>query len=135
MVGTIVVGTDGSNTATKAVDHAANLALATDAELIAVTVFKKQESSPFEGSTIELGRRVLDEFRERYGEKLRVKTALRIGAAAKAVIGVAKEENADIIVVGNVGMRGSKKELMKNIPNQITHNAPCSVLLVNTEDE
>ncbi len=134
MLERIIVGTDGSNTATAAVDHAAGLALATGAELICVTVFKKQETSPFEGSTIELGRRVLDEFRERYGDKLRVKTALRIGAAAKAIVGVAKEEDADLVVVGNVGMGGSKRELATNIPNQISHNAPCSVLLVHTSD-
>ena len=128
----IIVGTDGSNTAGAAVDHAANLALATDAELICVTVMRKTEVSPFEGSTIELGRRVLDQFRERYGEKLKIRTRLKEGEPAKALTSVAAEEKADLIVVGDVGMDASGRELSKNIPNKVSHSAPCNVLLVHT---
>jgi ubiquinone biosynthesis protein len=51
---------------------------------------------------------------------------------ADAVVHVAETENADLIVVGNVGMRGRKDFLLKNVPNRISHMARCNVVLVNT---
>jgi len=40
---------------------------------------------------------------------------------------------ADLIVVGNKGMRGARR-VLGSVPNSIAHSAPCSVLIVDTVD-
>src|SRR5439155_1940389 len=54
---------------------------------------------------------------------------------AAAIVGVAEEEGADVLVVGNAGMGGRKQFLLGNVPNRISHAARCSVVIVNTSDE
>src|SRR6266567_7546745 len=46
----------------------------------------------------------------------------------------AEEENADVLVVGNVGMGGRREFLLGNVPNRISHTARCTVVIVNTSD-
>jgi nucleotide-binding universal stress UspA family protein len=45
---------------------------------------------------------------------------------------VAETEGADLIVVGNKGMTGARRFLLGNVPNKVSHHAPCSVLIVRT---
>jgi nucleotide-binding universal stress UspA family protein len=52
--------------------------------------------------------------------------------AADAIMEVAEREEADLIVVGNRGLSSAKRFLLGNVPNKITHHAPCSVLVVHT---
>ena len=52
---------------------------------------------------------------------------------ARAIVQAADEEAADVVVVGNVGMSGNKKFLLGNVPNRVSHNARCTVLIVNTD--
>jgi len=40
----------------------------------------------------------------------------------------------DVLVVGSVGMQGRKEFLLGNVPNRVSHNAPCTVVIVNTSD-
>jgi nucleotide-binding universal stress UspA family protein len=56
----------------------------------------------------------------------------RLGDPADALLEVAEEEGADLIVVGNRGMTGAKRFLLGSVPNKISHHAPCSVLIVRT---
>lgn len=56
----------------------------------------------------------------------------RQGNAADAILDVAEEEHADLIVVGNKGMAGARRFLLGSVPNKISHHAPCSVLIVRT---
>jgi predicted unusual protein kinase regulating ubiquinone biosynthesis (AarF/ABC1/UbiB family) len=51
---------------------------------------------------------------------------------AQAILDVVEEERVDMVVVGNVGMSGRKQFLLGNIPNRISHNAHCTVVIVNT---
>jgi predicted unusual protein kinase regulating ubiquinone biosynthesis (AarF/ABC1/UbiB family) len=51
---------------------------------------------------------------------------------AHAVIDAVSSENVDVVVVGNVGMAGRKEFLLGNVPNRISHNAQCTVVIVNT---
>ena len=44
----------------------------------------------------------------------------------------AAEEKADVLVVGNVGMSGRREFLLGNVPNRVSHNAPCTVVIVDT---
>src|SRR5205809_7567733 len=51
---------------------------------------------------------------------------------AMAIVRAAEEEAADVLVVGNAGMAGRKEFLLANVPNRISHNAQCTVIIVNT---
>ena len=56
----------------------------------------------------------------------------RQGDPADAILDVAEEQGADLIVVGNKGMTGAKRFLLGSVPNKISHHAPCSVLIIRT---
>ena len=56
----------------------------------------------------------------------------RRGDPADAILDVAEEQGADLIVVGNKGMTGAKRFLLGSVPNKISHHAPCSVLIIRT---
>ena len=59
-------------------------------------------------------------------------TYARQGDPADAILDVAEETKADLIVVGNKGMTGAKRFLLGSVPNKISHHAPCSVLIIRT---
>ena len=61
-----------------------------------------------------------------------VNTYARQGDPADAILDVAEEQEADLIVVGNKGMTGAKRFLLGSVPNKISHHAPCSVLIIRT---
>ena len=61
-----------------------------------------------------------------------VETYAREGDPADAILDVAEEQNADLIVVGNKGMTGAKRFLLGSVPNKVSHHAPCSVLIIRT---
>ena len=70
---------------------------------------------------------------ERIGEAgVNVETYARQGDPADAILDVAEEQNADLIVVGNKGMTGAKRFLLGSVPNKVSHHAPCSVLIIRT---
>ena len=56
----------------------------------------------------------------------------REGDPADAILDVAEEEKADLIVVGNKGMTGAKRFLLGSVPNKVSHHAPCSVMIIRT---
>ena len=60
------------------------------------------------------------------------RTHAREGDPADAILDVAEELGADLIVVGNRGMTGAKRFLLGSVPNKISHHAPCSVMIVRT---
>ena len=137
----ILVGTDGSGTAGAAVAHAAELAKIGGAELIVISVYKQPEDVPppfgsMEGhQTAEIGKAVLKDVEKRYGGDAKLRTVLREGNPVDAIIDVADEENADVIVVGNRGMGGAKRFVLGSVPNAVSHHAPCHVLIVHTTDK
>jgi nucleotide-binding universal stress UspA family protein len=51
---------------------------------------------------------------------------------ADAILNVAEQTNADLIVVGNKGMTGARRYLLGSVPNNVSHHAPCSVIIVRT---
>jgi len=51
---------------------------------------------------------------------------------ARAIVNAAHEREVDVLVVGNVGMSGRKEFLLGNVPNRVSHNARCTVIIVNT---
>jgi nucleotide-binding universal stress UspA family protein len=61
-----------------------------------------------------------------------VNTHARQGDPADAILDVAEESGADLIIVGNKGMTGAKRFLLGSVPDKISHHAPCSVMIIRT---
>ena len=137
----ILVGTDGSGTAGAAVAHAAELAKIGGSELIVVSAYKQPDDvpppfgMPEAQHTAEIGKAILQDVEKRYGGDAKLRTVLREGNPVDAIIDVADEENADVIVVGNRGMGGAKRFVLGSVPNAVSHHAPCHVLIVHTTDK
>jgi nucleotide-binding universal stress UspA family protein len=142
----IVVGTDGSETATEAVRQALDLAKLSGATLSIVSAFapvperrvKDQQRDAPADVQYELNPRedvnlVLDAAAaEARKEGVEVQTHPVEGDPAEGILKVAEDTNADLIVVGNKGMHGARRFLLGSVPNKISHHAPCSVIIVRT---
>ena len=142
----IVVGTDGSDTAAEAVRQATELAKLTGAKLDIVSAYEpvpqerlREESSEVPGDVAyAVGPRedvnaTLDNAAGlgRQGG-VEVTTYPREGDPADAILDVAEEQHADLIVVGNKGMTGAARFLLGSVPNKVSHHAPCGVYIVRT---
>ena len=139
----IVVGTDGSDTATQAVKQAIELARLTGAQLGIVSAYSarrggaEQQGAPADVQ-YELGPRedinlILDSAAaEAKKEGIEAQTHPVEGDAAEAILNVAEQTKADLIVVGNKGMAGARRFLLGSVPNKVSHHAPCSVIIVRT---
>ena len=117
----ILIATDGSATASKAVGVAASMAKAVGADLLLVHVGDPEQ-----------GKAVLDEAEQRFGNGVVVHKRTVSGDPADMICETAEKEGADLIVVGNKGMTGAKRFLLGSVPNQVSHAAPCNVLIVKT---
>ena len=116
----ILVATDRSETAERAVAWAADMARRYEAELIVLHVLV-----PDEAHTMP------DENGAATGERARTRVVVHADPA-RAIVDAAKDENADVVVVGNVGMRSRRRFLVGNVPNLVAHKAPCTVVIVDT---
>ena len=56
----------------------------------------------------------------------------REGDPADAILDVAEELNADLIVVGSKGTTGAERFLLGSVPDKVTHHAPCAVMIIRT---
>jgi nucleotide-binding universal stress UspA family protein len=139
----IVVGTDGSETATKAIQEAGDLAKSTGATLHIVSAYEPASGARVGGESPErsswmVGPDVqVDSVLDRAAGAMRAQGMeaecyARRGDPANALLDVAAENDADLIVVGNRGMTGTKRFLLGSVPDKISHHAPCSVLIVRT---
>lgn len=127
----VLAATDGSDTARRAVEWAAAVAERFDAELVLLRVLPPAEDGEADLSAAETG---LRELAERVAGA-RGRAAVRVDAdPSLAIVAAAEEEEADLLVVGNAGMAGRKEFLLGNVPNRISHNARCTVVIVNTTD-
>jgi nucleotide-binding universal stress UspA family protein len=146
MFGSIVVGTDGSETAGEAVRQATELAKAVGASIYLVSAFEpvgnqrlreERQQVPEDMSWMVNEREdvnaTLKEAQEQIKEQgIPVETFARQGDPADAILDVAEEQNADLIIVGNKGMSGAKRFLLGSVPNKVSHHAPCSVMIIRT---
>lgn len=122
---TVLVGTDGSETATRAVRRAAEVATATQARLIVAFVGDSGEGPAVLTRAIAAVA----------GTVPPPETRLLTGDPADALLGLASVENVDLIVVGNKGMAGAQRFLLGSVPNKISHRAECDVLVAYTTGE
>lgn len=146
MFNSIVVGTDGSDCAAEAVRQAIALALALGAALKIVSAYEPRTegqagsgAGPVQDPGWEMGPHddvltLLEHYRSEaeVAGLAPVQTFARQGDAAEAIIDVAEEQAADLIVVGTKGTSGARRFLLGSVPNRVSHHAPCSVLIVRT---
>jgi nucleotide-binding universal stress UspA family protein len=132
MYKTIVVGATKSETARRATEEAIELARSLDADLHLVAAYPKDEG-PIDGKDTP-GRvdaeRTLNAMIP-HGTPGKCTTHALPGDPAEAILLIAREVNADLIVVGNKRMQGAAR-LLGSVPNDIAHRAPCAVLIAKT---
>ncbi len=145
MAEAIVVGTDGSDTAKRAVAEAVRLAGALEAELHIVSAFEPLRGAKITGAP-EGAAKVWQPLPDAHVEatlseaaadgrvhKVEVTTHAVEKDPADALLEVADKVNADMIVVGNKGMHSASRFVLGNVPNKVSHRARCNVLIVSTD--
>ena len=146
MFASIVVGTDGSESAQEAVRQAVELAARLGATLRIVSAYEPVPAGRLreEAQQVPPDLQWMINPREDVDATLRnaaaaaleggveAETYARQGDPADAILDVAEEQGADLIVVGNKGMTGARRFLLGSVPNRVSHHAPCSVLIIRT---
>ena len=145
---TILVGTDGSESSFGAVDRAAQLAAATGATLLLATAYSTmpdRERLPAADRLGDLAYKVqgstpaddaLRDARERAiaaGAK-EIEQVAREGDAVDVIAKLARDRAADLVVVGNRGLNSLAGRILGSVPANLSHRAPCDVLIVHTTD-
>ena len=148
----IVVGTDGSGTASVAVQEATKLALLTGATLHVVHATHRRAPGVIafaasggmsELEAAEKNKEIVAESRqiceqaatEARGLGVHVELHAVAGEAADALVAVAVDTGADLVVVGNRGMSGPRRFVLGSVPNTVSHHCPCSLLIVDTTSD
>jgi nucleotide-binding universal stress UspA family protein len=139
MFQTVVVGADDSPSAAEAVRQAIDLVKLTGGKLHIVTAYSHQQLTS--GGTGEPARTVSSaEFAQGLLDDLASDARLvgvdvtvhsEPGHPAHVILQVANEVDADLIVVGNKGMKGARR-VLGSVPNSVAHDATCSVLITAT---
>lgn len=147
MYETILVGTDGSETASVAVDHAALLATKFGARLVIVSAFKpptpteveaKQRDVPDDVVWAVSGREEVEAMLAEAKKRAEGAGAADVlassveGTPSEVLLDMADKVKASVIVVGSVGLTGAKRFLIGSVPNRVTHHASVDVLVVRT---
>jgi nucleotide-binding universal stress UspA family protein len=143
MLERIAVGTDGSETAEKAVDFAIDLAEKYGSQLVVASSYrpvgedrvrKDQEDAPQDiqwsinpTQDVDATLRAAEEKAKKRG--LKTTSEAREGDPADVLCEIAEQHGADLLVVGNKGMQ---RRILGSVPNSVSHKAPCSVVIVKT---
>lgn len=118
----LMMATDGSVTASHAVGVGMDVAKATGAEVLLLHVGDSKD-----------GKKVLSQAEKAHAKSgVTISTTTVSGDPADMICEVAEREGVDLIVIGNKGMTGAKRFLLGSVPNQVSHHAPCNVLIVKT---
>ena len=144
MVQTIAVGTDGSDTAQRAVDFALDMAEKFGAKVVFASAYrpvsetrltKERDAAPGDvqwsvnpNQEVEQILRDAEEIARERG--LDFASEARTGDPADVLVEIAADAGADVLVVGNQGMH---RRVLGSVPNSVSHKAPCSVMIVKTD--
>ncbi len=139
----IVVGTDGSDSAARAVEQAIELASADQARLVVVTAYEHTGDAPDDRIPEDVRWMVTDrneaERHARHARELASAAGLTDvvvqsldGEAAAMLLETAEDFGADLIVVGSVGLTGSTRFILGSVASTVLHHAPCDVLVAHT---
>jgi 3-phenylpropionate/trans-cinnamate dioxygenase ferredoxin reductase subunit len=124
---TIVVGTDGSPTATMAVEVAQKLARRLKGRLVLVGALDAYgiQRQPLQTALLEAAEAAR-------GRKVDATAELIEGTPGESIVAAAKKHDADLIVVGNRGMGQATRFRLGSVPDWVAHDAPCDLLIVDT---
>jgi nucleotide-binding universal stress UspA family protein len=141
---TVLVGTDGSDSSLRAVDRAAQIAAGAGAKLIVATAYfpqsedaraadvLKDEGYKMSGNAPIYA--ILREAKDRAqaaGAK-NVEEKAVVGAPVDALVDLAEEISADLLVVGNVGLSTIAGRLLGSVPANVARRSKSDVLIVHT---
>jgi nucleotide-binding universal stress UspA family protein len=140
MISTVAVGTDGSATATEAVRVAVEMARRFGAKLVLVSAFQDSGNARSDRTaSVEVQwavspaarvKEILARTEEELGrEGIECSSLVDEGNPADVLVRLAEECGADVLVIGNKGIR---RRVLGSVPNSVTHSAPCSVFVVKT---
>ena len=146
MFRSIVVGTDGSDTATQAVRQAIELARSVGARIELVSAYEPVSDARLREESVVVPedlhwmvnpREDVEATLEAAAREIRAagvagEVFARQGDPADCILDVAEERGSDLIVIGNKGMTGAKRFLLGSVPNKVSHHAPCSVMIIRT---
>ena len=144
----VIVGSDGTPNGLRTVSHAAGVAAAADAQLVLVSAYnpERQGDGANGGRTDSVRRELFGEeaarealrasVRQLQKERVRnIKQRIVEGDPAKALLEVAGDNPANLIVVGNRGLGAERNEALGEIPREVVKCAVCNVMVVQTGDE
>jgi nucleotide-binding universal stress UspA family protein len=136
VISTVAVGMDGSETASEAVKQAAEFARRFDANLVLLSAFKDAppptdaDETQWAYSTGAQLREILSRTEAEMKEQgIECSTLIDEGDPADVLVRLADDCNADVLVIGNKGMR---RRVLGSVPKSVAHNADCSVFVVKT---
>jgi nucleotide-binding universal stress UspA family protein len=143
MIETVAVGTDGSETAAKAVAQAFELAERFGARVVVLSAFDgtagpaaprlsgtARQHPEWSSNAAEQVERILAVAEEAAAERgLEVSSAMEEGEPGEVLVRLAERHKADVLVVGSKGM---ERRVLGSVPNTVTHKATCSVMVVKT---
>jgi nucleotide-binding universal stress UspA family protein len=141
---TIVVGTDGSDSSLRAVDRAGEIAAGTNAKLIVATAYFPQGDDPHAADVLKnegykmhgnapiyaILREARDRAKTAGAENIEERPI--VGAPVDALVDLAEEVDADLLVVGNVGLSTITGRLLGSVPANVSRRAKIDVLIVHT---
>ena len=142
-ISTVAVGTDGSQTAGRALSAAFELAERYGARLVVLSAFQSSARSRnprlsggssgnpgWDSNAAEQVERILAMAEESAAARgLECETAVGEGEPGEVLVSLAEQHGADVLVVGNQGM---ERRVLGSVPNTVSHKAACSVLIVKT---
>jgi nucleotide-binding universal stress UspA family protein len=143
VIQSVLVGTDGSDRAQRAVDAAVDVAKGQGAKLLLVAAFRDEDThweslassaKASIGNLREAAEQVLmRSARHAEGQGVEVDWEARGGHPADVLLDLATERKVDLVVVGNKGMSGARRYLLGGVADKVSHHAPCSVMIVRTD--
>jgi len=144
--GSVMVGTDGSDSSFRAVDRAAAVARDADATLVLLTAYRPMSPRERQDAADALGDEAYkvtgsspaEQVLAAAGDRARQQGATKIetiaveGDPVDALVDEAVRRQVDLLVVGNRGLNSLAGRLLGSVPANITHKASCDVLVVHT---
>lgn len=137
----IIVGVDGSETATRAAQRAARLAVALEAELVVLSAFSRADPAEPQGAgdyvhytandvARQVAERTIGGLVSEFPD-LRSVARAEYGDVADVLVTVARDVGAFLIVVGNKRVQGMTR-ILGSIAADVVHHAPCDVYVAHT---
>lgn len=145
--GPIVVGTDGSERAERAVARAGELAKSLGVKVHVVSGYSEGADATVVAPVArgipvaQVGEETEQRTRARHYADRAQQLLARVGVEsethvwpgepADALLQIADEQDAQMIIVGNRGMTGARR-VLGSVPNRVSHHARCDVVIVAT---